>query len=67
LKGIIYTNGNHFTTKLVDKKFIIWYHDGQMTRSNCQREQSLMDVENLDQLKTHDGQYKAIIAFYIEE
>ncbi|KAF8813265.1 hypothetical protein BYT27DRAFT_7084963, partial [Phlegmacium glaucopus] len=67
LKGIIYTNGNHFTTKLVDENFIIWYHDGQTTCSNCQREQSLMDVENLDQLKTHDGQYKAIIAFYIEE
>ncbi|KAF8802855.1 hypothetical protein BYT27DRAFT_7226214 [Phlegmacium glaucopus] len=42
LKGIIYTNGNHFTTRLIDKIFNVWYHDGQTTHSLCQKEQALM-------------------------
>jgi hypothetical protein len=66
LKGIIYTNGNHFTARLIDKDYIIWYHDGQTTYSSCQRQQSLMRIEN-DQLKTYNEQYKAIMAFYAEE
>ena len=59
LKGIIYTNGNHFTVRLIDKNFIIWYHDSQTT-------QSLMQIKNNDQLKKCKEEYKAIMAFYSE-
>jgi len=62
LKGIIYTNGNYFTARLIDKDFIIWYHDGQTTHSVCQREQYLMQIENSNQLKFCREQYKAIMA-----
>ena len=67
LKGIIYTNGNHFTARLIDKDFIIWYHDGQTTHSVCQREQYLMQIENSNQLKFCREQYKAIMAFYADD
>ena len=66
LKGIIYTNGNHFTARLIDNNSIIWYHDGQSTRSLCQKDQPLIQLKNLDKLKTYNKQYKAIIAFYAE-
>jgi hypothetical protein len=65
LKGIIYSNGNHFTARLIDNEFTIWYHDGQITRSVCQKEGSLIQMENI-QLNTHIGGYTAIIAFYAE-
>ena len=68
LKGVIYTNGSHFTARIIDKYFTIWYHDGQTTQSLCQREQYLMQIENINFLKTHsEGEYKGILAFYTEE
>ena len=66
LKGIIYSNGDHFTTRLVDKNLIVWYHDGQVTGSLCRKEQSLMHLDDLVPLKVH-GRYKAIMAFYAEK
>ena len=66
LKRIIYNNGNHFTARLIDKKFIVWYHNGQTTHSLCQREMFLMQ-ENINQLKTYGQQYKAIMTFYAED
>ena len=66
LKGIIYTNGNHFTARLIDEYLNVWYHDGQTTYSLCQREQLLTQIEKEDQLKKY-GQYTAIMAFYAEE
>jgi hypothetical protein len=35
LKGIIYSNGDHFTVKLVDANLIVWHHNGQVTQSLC--------------------------------
>ena len=66
LKGIIYTNENHFTARLIDKNHNVWYHDGQTTRSFCQKEDSLMQTDDIVSLKNF-GQYKAILAFYMEE
>ena len=38
LKGIIYSNSDHFTVRLIDENLNVWYHDGQTTGSFCQRE-----------------------------
>jgi hypothetical protein len=35
LKGIIYSDGDHFTIKIVDANLIVWHHDGQVTQSLC--------------------------------
>jgi hypothetical protein len=66
LKGIVYSNGNHFTARLVDEDFNVWYHDGQTTQSLCQREQTLMETNDIVFLKDY-GPYKAIMAFYVEK
>ena len=63
LKGIIYSNHDHFTVKLVDENLIIWHHDGQVTQSICQKKQSLMNFDDIVPLKFY-GQYKAIMVFY---
>jgi hypothetical protein len=65
LKGIIYSNRHHFTARLIDENLNVWYHDGQTTRSLCQREQSLIQVNDIVPLKKF-GQYEAILAFYTE-
>lgn len=65
LKGVIYSNSNHFTARLVDENLNVWYHDGQTTRSLCQRECLLRQADDIVPLKTY-GQYKAIMAFYVE-
>ena len=66
LKGIIYSNSHHFTTRLIDNNLSVWYHDGQATRSLCQKEHNLSQNEDIVSLKTF-GQYKAIMAFYSEK
>ena len=63
LKGIIYSNHDHFTIKLVDENLIVWHHNGQVTQSICQQEQSLMNFDDIVPLKFY-GQYKAIMVFY---
>ena len=55
-KGIIYLNHDHFTVKLVDENLIVWHHDGQVTQSICQKEQSLMNFDDIVPLKFY-GQY----------
>jgi hypothetical protein len=65
LKGVIYSNRNHFTARLIDDMLNVWYHDGQTTRSLCQQEQSLVGIDGIVPLKSF-GEYKAIIAFYVE-
>ena len=66
LKGIIYSNSDHFTARLIDENLNVWYHDGQTTGSFCQREQLLLQMDGILPLKTF-GQYNAIMAFYAEE
>jgi hypothetical protein len=65
LKGVIYSNRNHFTARLINDMLNVWYHDGQTTRSLCQQEQSLVGIDGIVPLKSF-GEYKAIIAFYVE-
>ena len=65
LKAIIYSNGDHFTVKLVDKNLTVWHHDGQVTRSICRKDQSLIHLDDIVPLKIY-GRYKAIMAFYAE-
>jgi hypothetical protein len=66
LKGIIYSNNDHFTSRLIDENLTVWYHDGQTTRQTCQEENSLIQTDEIAPLKTY-GQYKAILAFYVEK
>jgi hypothetical protein len=63
LEGIIYSNCDHFTVKLVDANLIVWHHNGQVTQSLCQKKQSLMHLDNIVLLKC-DGSFKEIMAFY---
>jgi hypothetical protein len=65
LKGIIYSNCDHFTVKLVDAYLIVWHHNGQVTQSLCRKEQSLMHLDDIFSLKCN-GSFKAIMAFYAE-
>ena len=65
LKGVIYSNRNHFTTRLIDDSLNVWFHDGQTTHSLCWREQSLMDKINPVSLRSF-GEYHAILTFYVE-
>jgi hypothetical protein len=65
LKGIIYSNGNHFTARLDDECLTVCYHDGQTTQSLCRKENSLMRTDDVVPLKTIQ-QYRAILAFYAE-
>lgn len=65
LKGIIYSNGDHFTARLIDEELNVWYHDGQVTRSLCQKEQPLKQADCFVPLQTF-GRYRAILAFYVE-
>jgi len=66
LKAIIYTNGHHFTARLIDKSYTTWYYDGQCTSTLCEKQKSLIELKKNNQLKTYNTQYKAIIAFYTE-
>ena len=66
LKGIIYSNDHHFTARLVDGNLNVWFHDGQTTRSVCRREQSLVQANDIVPLKSF-GQFRAILAFYVEQ
>jgi len=66
LKGVIYSNRDHFTVRLIDDTLNVWYHDGQTTRSICQKEQSLVGENNIVSLKKF-GEYNAIMAFYVEK
>jgi hypothetical protein len=66
LKGIIYSNNHHFTARLIDGNLNVWFHDGQTTRSFCQKEQSLVQANDIVLLKNF-GQFRAILAFYVEQ
>ena len=55
LKGIIYLNGNHFTSQLIDENLIVWYHDGQTTQCFCQEENSLIQGDEIVPLKHLDN------------
>lgn len=66
LKAIIYTNGNHFTARLIDKKYTTWYYDGQSSSSLCKKQEQLMQPKNNENFIIYNIQYKAIIAFYTE-
>ena len=65
LKGAIYWNHHHFTARLIDKIFNIWYHDGQSTGSLCAREQTVVEDIDIFPLKLVN-QYHAIMAFYVQ-
>jgi hypothetical protein len=66
LKGIIYSNRDHFTARLIDDNLNVWFHDGQTTRSLCWKEQTLVGKKNIVPLKKF-GHYDAIMAFYVEK
>ena len=47
LKGIVYSEGNHYTSHLVDWNMRIWYHDGATTGSrSCTEDGSLNDMDD---------------------
>jgi hypothetical protein len=66
LKGIIYSNNNHFTARLIDENLNVWHHNGQTTCSLFKKEQTLNGTDHTVPLKTFE-QYRAIMAFYVEE
>jgi hypothetical protein len=54
LKAIIYTNGHHFTARLIDKNYTTWYYDGQFTSSLCRKQESLMQLNKKNELKIYN-------------
>jgi hypothetical protein len=51
LRGIIYSGGFHFTSRIITPGKEVWYHDGMVTRRNCVKKGHLTDFTE-DSLKT---------------
>jgi hypothetical protein len=45
LAGVIYGGQSHFVCRIIDALGTIWYHDGMVTGSACQKESTLTDSE----------------------
>lgn len=55
LSGLIYGNGTHFTSRIIDKSGVVWYHDGIETRSSCIQERVLTLQSSTEWLRTCNG------------
>ena len=55
LCGIIYGDGFHFVSRVIDASGTVWYHDGITTRSQCRREQTLNLLSDCTWLMTSEG------------
>jgi hypothetical protein len=62
LRGSIDHGEYHFTTRYIDAKANVWYHDGQTTKSKCIHK-GTMDPESLSLLRKA-GERKASILIY---
>ena len=51
LTGLIYGDGNHFVSRIIDTSGGIWYHDGMSTGNRCIEESSLTLATDLHKLK----------------
>ena len=51
LRGIIYSGGFHFTSRIITPGKEVWYHDGMVTRRNCIKKGHLTDFTE-NSLKT---------------
>ena len=55
LRGIVYYNDQHFTSRFVTGTGMIWFHDGMLTGSSL-----IYESQNIDSITTD----RAIMAFY---
>jgi hypothetical protein len=62
LKGIIYSGGYHFTSRIIDLQGGVWYHDGIETGSTCVHQGYLPNVSP-HELRTA-GDRKVAVAVY---
>lgn len=47
LKGIVYSGDFHFTSRIISNKDV-WFHDGMITKSKCQKEGHITDFSDKD-------------------
>jgi hypothetical protein len=70
LRGLIYhsATGQHFTSVVVDKSGIFWYHDGMTTRNRCKRMINIKQIQDLRALhRIGNKDEKLAAAMYAEE
>jgi hypothetical protein len=70
LKGIIYGDGAHFVSRIVDDEERVWYHDGMTTGSGCLLEGSLHMSPDDEWLRTSfrgHSERRAILVIYIRD
>ena len=56
LKGVVYAGEFHFTARVIDCNKHIWFHDGMITGSKCEKETRLRDLTEKD-LSICTGKY----------
>ena len=70
LKGIIYDDGIHFVSQIVDDEERVWYHDGMTTGSGCLLEGSLHKSPDDEWLRTSfrgHSERKVILVIYVRD
>jgi hypothetical protein len=68
LRGLIYHSiqGQHFTSVVIDKSGLMWYHDGITTKTTCKRFASFKEIANLKILH-QINESSLVAAIYAEE
>jgi len=64
LKGIVYSGDFHFTSRVISDKDV-WFHDGMITKSKCQKEGHITDFSDktfMTRLNTH-----AVLVIYAKK
>jgi hypothetical protein len=64
LKGVIYSGNFHFTCRLISDKDV-WFHDGMITKSKCQKEGHVTDFTD-KQFMIHNSN-PAVLAIYAKK
>jgi hypothetical protein len=67
LRGLIYhTAVRHFTSIVLDKTGVMWYHDGITTRRSCTRMVNIKEVSDLRALH-RSNEEQLFVAIYAED
>ena len=70
LRGIVYGDGHHFVSRIVDDSDRVWFHDGIATRSSCLLECQASDITDEAWWSKLDWGYaskRAVIAVYARQ
>ncbi|KAJ7494059.1 hypothetical protein FB451DRAFT_1020317 [Mycena latifolia] len=63
LRGVIYHGADHFTSRTITSRGVMWFHDGITTHSTSVRHGTLQDLPSGKDLHFSNGR-KAVAAIY---